>query len=771
MSRSVVATLLLLASLPQSCVGASPSLHVVTVATQQTDGLQRLRRSANALGIHLNIFGPDHSARLAQSGGAEKVRILRNGLETFKERSDLIILYVDANKAILNGAEDEILTRFMESFRSDRVVFSSDNFCLGDEELTQRYPTVQKGRRFLNSASFIGYATEVWKLLNSASFDNVNDEQMFYTYLFLDERLRSSLRLTLDSTSQLFHVVDVSKDEIRLDFSDNGDAYITNVIHQTHPLIITGDESSKILLNYLGNYIGRAWSADFGCRDCSAEHFRFLKEGAEQEWPTLTLAIMLAKPIPFVEEFLAKVKKLQYPASKIDLYVYNNQKYNEREVKEFLMKARSKYNSVEWDGDDVEIGEREARRTAIDAAIKANNDFVFLLDADVHFVDASVLRAIIESSMAMNLGVVTPMVGKPNKFFSNFWGDISPNGYYRRSEDYTEMLTYKRVGVWNVPYISSALLINKYKLRELRQAFAYNTDVDADMSFCQFARDKGHFLYVDNQRYYGFLADSETFDNSGERLHPEMYQIFENRILWEARYVHPDYFAALNGSAEIAQPCPDVYDYPLMSETFARELIEEMENFGQWSDGKNKDDRLAGGYENVPTVDIHMNQIGFERQWLYFMDEYVRPMQEKLFIGYYQQPVEAVMMFVVRYKPGEQSSLRAHHDASTYTIDIPLNKRGRDFEAVMMFVVRYKPGEQSSLRAHHDASTYTIDIPLNKRGRDFEGGGVRYVRYNCTVDADQIGHAAMFPGRLTHLHEGLTVTKGIRYIAVSFLNP
>uniref|UniRef100_A0A0M3HKP1 DUF4268 domain-containing protein n=1 Tax=Ascaris lumbricoides TaxID=6252 RepID=A0A0M3HKP1_ASCLU len=74
-----------------------------------------------------------------------------------------------------------------------------------------------------------------------------------------------------------------------------------------------------------------------------------------------------------------------------------------------------------------------------------------------------------------------------------------------------------------------------------------------------------------------------------------------------------------------------------MSEIFARELIEEMENFGQWSDGKNEDERLAGGYENVPTIDIHMNQIDFQREWLYFLDEYVRPMQEKLFIGYYQK--------------------------------------------------------------------------------------------------------------------------------------
>lgn len=60
-------------------------------------------------------------------------------------------------------------------------------------------------------------------------------------------------------------------------------------------------------------------------------------------------------------------------------------------------------------------------------------------------------------------------------------------------------------------------------------------------------------------------------------------------------------------------------------------------------------------------------------------------------------------------------------------------------EANMMFMVRYKPEEQASLRPHHDASTFSIDIALNKKGRDYEGGGVRYVRYNCTVEADEVG--------------------------------
>jgi len=47
-----------------------------------------------------------------------------------------------------------------------------------------------------------------------------------------------------------------------------------------------------------------------------------------------------------------------------------------------------------------------------------------------------------------------------------------------------------------------------------------------------------------------------------------------------------------------------------------------------------KDSRLDGGYENVPTRDIHMRQIGMERQWLHFLAEFVRPLQERVFLGY-----------------------------------------------------------------------------------------------------------------------------------------
>lgn len=48
-----------------------------------------------------------------------------------------------------------------------------------------------------------------------------------------------------------------------------------------------------------------------------------------------------------------------------------------------------------------------------------------------------------------------------------------------------------------------------------------------------------------------------------------------------------------------------------------------------------QDERLSGGYENVPTVDIHMNQVGFEKEWLKFLKDYIAPITEKLYPGYY----------------------------------------------------------------------------------------------------------------------------------------
>ena len=75
------------------------------------------------------------------------------------------------------------------------------------------------------------------------------------------------------------------------------------------------------------------------------------------------------------------------------------------------------------------------------------------------------------------------------------------------------------------------------------------------------------------------------------------------------------------------------------------------------------------------------------------------------------------------------------------------------------------------LKPHFDLSTYTINIALNTPKKDFEGGGCRFLRNNCSVVDTKIGWMMMHPGQLTHKHEGLKITKGMRYILVAFIDP
>lgn len=117
--------------------------------------------------------------------------------------------------------------------------------------------------------------------------------------------------------------------------------------------------------------------------------------------------------------------------------------------------------------------------------------------------------------------IIAPLLTLHGKLFSNFWGALDNNGYYSRSEDYIEIVDGKRVGIWNVPYISKAVLINKdkvdflkliydlqflnkysspymhlynarnvakFQVKMLENSYTFNVMVDADMSFCEYAR-------------------------------------------------------------------------------------------------------------------------------------------------------------------------------------------------------------------------------------------------------------------------------------------
>uniref|UniRef100_A0A4W6EDB3 procollagen-lysine 5-dioxygenase n=1 Tax=Lates calcarifer TaxID=8187 RepID=A0A4W6EDB3_LATCA len=714
------------------------NLLVITAATEETDGFKRFMRTTREFNYTVKVLGLGEEWKggdVARTvGGGQKVRWLKKELLKHSEKKDMVIMFVDSYDVIFASGPEELLAKF--SRLGHRVVFSAEGFCWPDQRLAPKYPVVHTGKRYLNSGGFIGFAPDLSAMVQQWKYKDNDDDQLFYTKIYLDKTQRTKFNMTLDHRSRIFQNLNGAVDEVVLKF-ERAKVRARNVAYDTLPVVIHGNGPTKLQLNYLGNYVPTAWTYEDGCGICDddllffSDLFTFLTRTLDvcfqdEDMPLVYIAVFIEHATPFMEEFLDRLTTLNYPTARIRLFIHNNVVYHERHIQRFWERHRSLFPDALLVGPEENLAssEPEPGQTWI---TDPDCDYYFSIDSDVALTNPDTLRILIEE----NKSVIAPMLSKHGKLWSNFWGALSPEGYYSRSEDYIEIVQGKRIGLWNVPYITQTYLIKGSVLRsKLAQVSLYvDEDMDPDMVFCRSIRDQGVFMFVSNRDEFGRLVASTNFNTS--RLHPDMWQIFDNPVDWREKYIHENYSRIFEDEKNLVeQPCPDVYWFPAFSDKMCDQLVETMEDYGQWSGGTNKDERLAGGYENVPTVDIHMNQIGFEKEWLKFLKEYIVPVTEKLYPGYYPKA-----------------------------------------QAIMNFVVRYRPDEQPSLRPHHDSSTFTINIALNRKNVDYEGGGCRFLRYNCKVESPRKGWSFMHPGRLTHYHEGLPTTRGTRYIMVSFVDP
>ncbi|CAJ1055230.1 procollagen-lysine%2C2-oxoglutarate 5-dioxygenase 1 [Xyrichtys novacula] len=700
-------------------------LLVLTVATKETDGFRRFLRSAKHFNYTLKVLGRGEKWQggdyMSAPGGGQKVRLLKAALEEMKTE-DKIILFIDSYDVVFASGPKELLKKFQQA--KHRVVFSSETLIWPDRHLEDKHPHVREGNRFLGSGGFIGFLPNIKEMVSDWTGKDDESDQLFFTKVFIDPAKRKSINITLDTKCRLFQNLHGALDEVVLKFED-GRVRARNVLYDTLPVIIHGNGPTKLQINYLGNYIPNTWTFETGCAVCQ-EELRPLTALKESEYPMVVIGIFIHQPTPFVTVFFERLLKLQYPKDRLKLFIHSQEPHHQPQVSSFLKDHGSLYQDVKVIEPEEAVDGAEARNLGMDMCRQDKEcDYFFSMDIEVVLKNEDALKILIEQ----NLLVIAPMITRVGRLWSNFWGALSAEGYYARSEDYVDIVQGRRVGVWNVPYVSSVYLVKASVLRSELSEFELFTSqiLDPDMAFCHNIRSKGVFMFVTNMHTFGRILSTDNYKTN--HLHNDLWQIFNNPVDWQERYIHVNYTNMMKDKL-VETPCPDVYWFPIFSDIACNHLVEEMENFGKWSGGGNTDTRIQGGYENVPTIDIHMNQINFEKEWHKFLLEYIAPVTEKMYPGYYT---------------------KAQFD--------------------LAFVVRYKPDEQPFLRPHHDASTFTINIALNQVGPDYQGGGCRFLRYDCSISAPRKGWALMHPGRLTHYHEGLPTTGGVRYIAVSFVDP
>lgn len=709
-------------------VSCKENILAVSIATEETDGYVRYVRSLKKYNYEYEVYGlgvkwTGGDVKL-HTGGGQKVNILKKELEKYKNDEEKIILFTDSYDVIVTLEPEEVLAKF-KTFHA-RVVFGAEDFCWPDINLKDDYPAVGKNeKRFLNSGGIIGYATDLYDIVADSNLKDGDDDQLFYTKIFLNKPTRETHRIKLDTKSVIFQNLNGASHEISIFHKDDHDLNIYNNVTEQIPAVVHGNGGSKEVLNRLGNYIGRAYSNKDGCIICHEDKIKLDQENVN-EWPDVTVGLFIEKPTPFLREFFVKFSQLNYPKSKMTVLIHNNVKYHAEQIEKFFVDAKNEYSSLKYIAPEDDSPEHEARSEALDECKKNNCKYYFSVDSTVHFDNADTLKLLIEQ----NKSILAPIMLRKDSTWSNIWGAVNEKGFYARSNDYLDIISRNRLGVWNLPFVSDVVLINGTLLNKVKIIYE-DSFFDASMSFAANLRDDNIFMYGTNMEYFGHLINTDRYNVS--LIRPEMYEIFTNFDDWSNRYVHQDYINYLESKKEPLQPCPDVFWFPVATDEFCEDLITMMEHFGKWSGGRNSnyDERLPGGYENVPTVDIHMTQIGWDTHWHLFLKKIIQPIQQRLFIGYYSDPPKALLNFVVRYRPGEQDHLKPHHDASTYT----------------------------------------LNLALNKPNIDFQGGGCRFLRYNCSVTQTRKGWIFIHPGRLTHFHEGLTVTGGTRYIMVSFVDP
>uniref|UniRef100_A0AAA9TMY9 Procollagen-lysine,2-oxoglutarate 5-dioxygenase 2 n=1 Tax=Bos taurus TaxID=9913 RepID=A0AAA9TMY9_BOVIN len=691
--------LLLLAALVlqpwNPCLGADsekPSsiptdkLLVITVATKESDGFHRFMQSAKYFNYTVKVLGQGEEWRggdgINTIGGGQKVRLMKEIMEHYANQEDLVVLFTECFNVIFAGGPEEVLKKFQKS--NHKVVFAADGILWPDKRLADKYPIVHIGKRYLNSGGFIGYAPYINRIVQQWNLQDNDDDQLFYTKIYIDPLKREAINITLDHKCKIFQTLNGAVDEVVLKF-ENGKARAKNVFYETLPVMINGNGPTKILLNYFGNYIPNAWTQDNGCTFCEVDTIDL---SAVDVYPNVTIGVFIEQPTPFLPRFLNTLLTLDYPKEALKFFIHNKEVYHEKDIKVFFDKAKHEITTIKIVGPEENLSQAEARNMGMDFCRQDKNcEYYFSVDADVVLTNPRTLKILIEQ----NRKIIAPLVTRHGKLWSNFWGALSPDGYYARSEDYVDIVQGNRVGIWNVPYMANVYLIKGKTLRSemIERNYFVRDKLDPDMALCRNAREMD----------------------------------------WKEKYINRDYSKIFTENI-VEQPCPDVFWFPIFSEKACDELVEEMEHYGQWSGGKHHDSRISGGYENVPTDDIHMKQIGLENVWLHFIREFIAPVTLKVFAGYYTKGF-----------------------------------------ALLNFVVKYSPERQRSLRPHHDASTFTINIALNNVGEDFQGGGCKFLRYNCSIESPRKGWSFMHPGRLTHLHEGLPVKNGTRYIAVSFIDP
>lgn len=671
-------------------------LLIITVATNENELLERFNHSCNNYGLRCKILGLEKQwtggNMIDGPGGGMKLNLLKEELKN--HLNDEIILFTDSYDVIFLSDEKEIMDKFL-TFNCD-LVFSGEKQCWPDKKTEHFFKDQEGPYKYINSGGFIGRVKLIYDLINIEYSDTYDDQYLIHERYNLFKN-----RIKIDTSCKIFQTNAINSNDIEILHNNNS---IKNTIYNTYPSLYHGNggRESKVLFNNHTNYLLKTWLPNY--------QYCGIKKHIDG-YPDIYIFSFIPDNIYNIDKFLDNILSFEYPKEKIIIHVscdFNINKTKFEGYKKFIISSNDKHESLIRDESIIKAKEEGCDYLCIDP-------IVYISD-----------KNIITKLLSYDKDIICPMLKMGDKHWSNFWGDISDNGWYKQSFNYFELINYNHKGCWIVPYINNVYLIKNTCLEKIKDAYSngYMENRGCDMAFCENIYSKYLIAHLCNEEKYGYLKDHNNISENVIDINIEsIYDYFKDKKSFSEKYFDERFLELYDNKENVFdEPITDVLQFPFVNDIFCKEIIEICENYGKWSGATNEDGRI--GHENVPSNDIHFTEIKLHSIWEDLIKTFIAP-------------------------------LISRHWGSFKTKDLNIG-----------FIVKYEHDKFYKLGPHHDSSSYTINISLND---EYEGGEVNFIKKKKRI-RNKKGYALIHPGRITHYHEGLPITGGTKYICVSFVN-
>jgi glycosyltransferase involved in cell wall biosynthesis len=231
------------------------------------------------------------------------------------------------------------------------------------------------------------------------------------------------------------------------------------------------------------------------------------------------LAILARNKAHVLPLFLKCIDNLEYDKKLITVYINtNNNKDNTVELLENWMKQNKlKYAEVVYDHHEIEIDDSAPHawtegRVRHLAKIRAESlrktkeygcDYYFVADID-NFVTPCTLRELIKKDKP----IIAPMlkaIPEPSDFYSNFFYEISENGYFKDHPNFFKILHREMTGTFKVPVVHCTYLVKAEYIDKL--VYEDGTNAHEFIIFCKSARKHNIDQYICNEKDFGLFLN------------------------------------------------------------------------------------------------------------------------------------------------------------------------------------------------------------------------------------------------------------------------